>query len=107
MKTAAITAIVYGVLVGMGGLMGYRSKGSTASLIAGVGCAVVLIGCGLAMRSSAESTARAAWWASLVVTVLVLGRFGPAFIKTGDWMPAVITVLMSIVALIGLVVGSK
>ena len=107
MKTAALTAIIYGALVGAGGVMGYTRKGSTASLIAGLGCGVVLIGCGLAMRSANEGAGRGAWWAALVVTLLVLGRFGPAFIKSGDWMPAGITALLSVLALIGLVIGRK
>jgi uncharacterized membrane protein (UPF0136 family) len=107
MNLAAITAILYGILVGVGGTMGYVNKGSKASLISGVACAVVLIGCGLVMRGGNAGGARAAWWVAVVVTLAVLGRFGPAFLRTGDWMPAGTTALLSIAALIGLIAGRK
>ena len=87
--------------------MGYVNKGSKASLISGVACAVILVGSGLAMRGSNAGAGRAAWWVALLVTVAVLGRFGPQFLSKGNWMPAGITALLSVLALIGLVVGRK
>lgn len=106
MKTAALTAMIYGALVAAGGIMGYVNKNSVASLIAGGVSGIVLIGCGMAMRNAGAS-ARGAWWLALVVTLAILGRFGPAFLRTGDWMPAGGTALLSILALIGLIVGRK
>lgn len=107
MKTAAFTTIAYGILVGAGGIMGYINKGSQVSLIAGCASGVILIGCGLAMRGNRKSIAQAAWWAALLVTLMLLARFGRTFLATGDWMPAGMVAVLSIFSLIGLFVGRK
>ena len=101
MKTASLVAIVYGAFLALGGIQGYVAKNSYASLISGVACGAILIGCGLAMKRGMQ----AAWWAAALVTVAVAGRFAPVFFKTNDWWPAGITALVSVVALVGLVVG--
>ncbi|HMV51391.1 MAG TPA: TMEM14 family protein, partial [Blastocatellia bacterium] len=42
--TTAWVVLIYGVLVAAGGAMGYFKAGSTASLIAGLGSGVLLVG---------------------------------------------------------------
>lgn len=106
MKTAALTAILYGAFVAIGGIMGYVQKGSVPSIISGVACGVVLIACGLAMRK-ADAIPKIPWAIALFVTVCVLGRFGPAFFTKGGMWPNGTTALLSIAAIIGLVVGRK
>jgi len=107
MKTAALTAILYGVFLAIGGYTGYHNAGSKASLISGGLCGLVLVACGLTMRKAGASVSRLPWGIALVVTLLVVGRFAPAFIKTGHWWPAGITAGLGVLALMGLILGRK
>ncbi|HEX8550161.1 MAG TPA: TMEM14 family protein [Abditibacteriaceae bacterium] len=103
MQKASLVSLVYGAFIAAGGIAGYITKGSLASIISGGACGAILIGCGLAMRKGMS----AAWWVALVVTLMILGRFGSAFARTGDVWPSAITAAVSLVALIGLIVGRK
>ncbi len=106
MKTAALTAILYGAYVAFGGVMGYVEKGSVASIISGGLSGVILIACGLAMRKG-DAIPKIPWGIALFVTLAVLGRFGPAFFKTHAMWPAGTTALFSVLAIIGLIAGRK
>jgi uncharacterized membrane protein (UPF0136 family) len=95
---AKIYFIIFGLLTIVGGVMGYVKAGSTASIIAGsISGILLLLAAFLLPGNLAMGLALAA-----VVSVLLAGRFIPAFIKTGHLMPAG---LMSVLSVIGVIVA--
>ena len=98
---AKIYFIIFGLLTIVGGVMGYVKAGSTISLIAGsVSGILLLVAAFLLPNNLAVGLALAG-----LVSILLAGRFIPAFMKTGQAMPAglmsalsVIGVIMAIVA---------
>lgn len=89
--------LVYGLLVAVGGVMGYVRAGSTASLIAGVGAGLVLAGSAAAMMKGAY---QAGWWVALAVALLLLGRFGSAALSKGfKLMPGGLVIILSLLAI--------
>ena len=98
---AKIYFIVFGLLTIVGGVMGYVKADSTASLIAGsVSGILLLVAAFLLPNNLAIGLALAG-----IVSIALAGRFVPAFMKTGQVMPAglmsalsVIGVIMAIVA---------
>jgi uncharacterized membrane protein (UPF0136 family) len=95
---ARIYFIIFGLLTIAGGIMGYVKAGSTASIIAGsISGILLLLGAFLLPTNLAAGLAIAA-----LVSVLLAGRFVPAFLKTGNAMPAG---MMAILSLIGIVMA--
>lgn len=95
---AKIYFIIFGLLTIAGGIMGYVKAGSTASIIAGsISGILLLVGAFLLPTHLAAGLVIAA-----LVSVLLAGRFVPAFLKTGNAMPAG---MMSILSLIGIVMA--
>src|ERR1043166_5560656 len=95
---AKIYFIVFGLLTIVGGVMGYVKAGSTISLIAGsVSGILLLLAAFLLPGNLAVGLALAAG-----VSILLAGRFVPAFIKTGNLMPAG---LMSVLSVIGIIMA--
>jgi len=95
---AKIYFIVFGLLTIVGGVIGYARAGSMASIIAGsVSGILLLVAAFLLPNNAAAGLALGA-----VVSILLAGRFVPAFLKTGDFMPAG---MMSILSVIGLIVA--
>lgn len=89
--------LVYGILVAVGGVMGYVRAGSMASLLAGVGAGLVLAGSAAAMMKGAY---QAGWWAALVVALLLLGRFGSVALSKGfKLMPGGMMIILSLLAI--------
>lgn len=87
--------LIYGLLVAVGGVMGYVRANSTASLIAGVGAGLVLVGSAVAMMRGAFQTG---WWLALVVALLLLGRFGAAAVSKGfKMMPGGMVIILSLI----------
>ena len=95
---AKIYFIIFGLLTIAGGVMGYVKAGSMASIIAGSISGILLLVAAFLLPSN---LALALGLAALVSLALA-GRFVPAFIKTGHFMPAG---MMSILSMIGLVVA--
>ena len=90
--------IVFGLLTIAGGVMGYVSKGSMPSIIAGSVSGILLLAAAFLLPTHAAlGLALAA-----VVSLLLAGRFLPAFIKTGSLMPAG---MMSVLSVIGLIMA--
>jgi len=90
--------IVFGLLTIAGGIMGYVSKGSMPSIIAGsVSGILLLVAAFILPTHAALGLALAA-----IVSVLLAGRFVPAFIKTGSLMPAG---MMSVLSVIGIILA--
>ena len=95
---AKIYFIIFGLLTIIGGMIGYASKGSMASIIAGsISGILLLIGAFLL-----PNNATAGLTVVGIVSILLAGRFIPAFLKTGDFMPAG---MMSILSVIGIVMA--
>jgi len=96
MSPAKIYLIVFGILTLIGGVMGYVKASSIASLVAG-GVAGILL---LVAAFLIPGQAQAGLILGLVVSVLLLGRFGPVLLKGGSFMPAGLMVLLSIPAIV-------
>ncbi|HEX7515653.1 MAG TPA: TMEM14 family protein [Chthoniobacterales bacterium] len=95
---ARIYFIVFGLLTIVGGVIGYVKAGSTASIIAGSICGILLlVAAFLLPEHLAVGLAVAA-----VISIALAGRFVPAFIKTGHAMPAG---LMSVLSVIGAIMA--
>jgi uncharacterized membrane protein (UPF0136 family) len=88
--------VVFGLLTIAGGVMGYVSKGSVPSIVAGVISGLLLLLAAFLLPGNAA----AGLGIALVVSLLLAGRFVPAFLKTGSAMPAG---LMSFLSLVGVV----
>ena len=95
---AKIYFIVFGLLTIVGGVMGYVSKGSMPSIIAGSISGVLLLLAAFLLPNYAIAGLALA----TVISIALAGRFVPAFLKTGGFMPAG---LMSILSVIGIVVA--
>jgi uncharacterized membrane protein (UPF0136 family) len=79
----------YGVLVLVGGIIGFAKAKSRASLIAGIVFASLL---GVAAGLLASGSVVAAAALGLVCTLALIGRFLPAFVRTKKVMPAGVVV---------------
>lgn len=92
--------LIYAVLVAAGGVMGYAKAGSTASLAAGIVSGLLLAGgAALMLKGSYQN----GWWLALVVTLLLLGRFGKAALTSGfKFMPGGMVIIVSIIVLAAL-----
>ena len=91
--------LIYAVLVAAGGVVGYLKAGSLASLFAGLLSGILLGGSAFAMMRGAFQTG---WWLALVVTILLLVRFGAAAAKGFKMMPGGMVIIMSVIVLIAL-----
>ncbi len=96
MHFGQVVLIVYAVLMLAGGIAGFRSVGSKASLYSGVGSAVLLLlGWGLSIASLA-----AGLWLGAIVTLLLCITFARRLAKTRKMMPAGMLLLVSVLVLI-------
>jgi len=92
--------LIYGVLVAAGGVMGFVTKNSKPSLIAGCISGIFLVGAAVAMMKDAYS---AGWWISLIVALLLLGRFVAAGVSGGfKMMPGGMVIILSLIVIAGL-----
>ena len=95
---AKIYFIVFGLLTIIGGIIGYASKGSMASIIAGsVSGLLILLAAFLLPNNVTAGLVLAG-----VISIALAGRFVPAFIKSGDFMPAG---MMSVLSVIGIIMA--
>jgi len=93
--------LVYGLLVAVGGVMGYVKANSMPSLIAGVGAGLVLAGASVAMM---KDSYQAGWWVALIVALLLLGRFGSAAYSKGfKLMPGGMVIILSLIVIAALI----
>jgi uncharacterized membrane protein (UPF0136 family) len=95
---AKIYFIVFGLLTIIGGIIGYASKGSMASIIAGSVSGILILAAAFLLPNNATAGLALAG----IVSILLAGRFLPAFLKTGDFMPAG---MMSILSVIGIIMA--
>jgi len=94
MDTGPILLLIYGVLMLIGGYMGSRA-GSKASLIAGGGSAVVLIGAWLLTFVHRG----AGLWLGTLVTLLLCVTLGRRLAVTRKFMPAGMLLGISLIVL--------
>lgn len=95
---AKIYFIIFGLLTIVGGVIGYVKAGSTASIVAGGISGIALIIAAFLLPGNVVLGLAIAG----VVSILLAGRFIPAFMSTGKIMPAG---LMAILSLIGVIVA--
>ncbi|MCX8511736.1 MAG: TMEM14 family protein, partial [Chthoniobacteraceae bacterium] len=93
---ARLYYFVFAALTAAGGVMGFVKASSKPSLIAGVVSGLLLAAAGVWMPSNAKGGCIL----GIVVSVLLLGRFLPAFLKKGVFMPAVPMIILSIVGIV-------
>lgn len=95
---AKIYFIIFGLLTIVGGVIGYTSKGSVASIVAGSISGILLIVAAFLLPANVV----AGLGLAAVISILLAGRFIPAFMKTGAVMPAG---MMSVLSAIGVVMA--
>ena len=95
---AKIYFIIFGILTIVGGVIGYVKAGSTASIVAGAISGIALIVAAYLLPGNVAVGLIVAG----VVSLLLAGRFIPAFMTTGKMMPAG---LMAILSAIGVVMA--
>ena len=91
MQTSALIVIVYGLLVLVGGVMGYVKAKSLPSLISGVLFGVLLLISGVGIQQGAKASLIIA----LTLTVVLLVIMGLRFVKSKKFMPAGLIALLS------------
>ncbi len=95
---AKIYFIIFGLLTIAGGVMGFVSKGSVASIVAGSISGILLLVAAFLLPGNIV----AGLVLAAVVSILLAGRFVQAFIKTASFIPAG---MMSILSVIGIVMA--
>ncbi len=94
MQNTAIEIWVYGVIMILGGIMGFVKVGSKASLISGVGMGLALLASGYGVsRGSYDSLVVAE-----VIAALLLVLFAIRFAKTRRIMPVGMLAILSLAA---------
>jgi len=93
---ASWVVFIFAILIAVGGVMGYVRAGSTPSLIAGLIAGILLVGSVVAMNRGAYQLG---WWIALVVTILLLVRFGMAAMKEFKMMPGGLVIIMGLIVL--------
>ena len=89
-KVAAGLALAYGLVALIGGLIGFFKAGSVASLIAGGGSGVILlVGAALVGKKP-----KAGLIIALVLSLLLIGRFASASLKSGAASPIAIVMIL-------------
>ena len=87
---------IYGLLVFIGGVIGYVKAKSRASLISGIGSALIL---GIASGLVTSGSVRIGAGIGAFVALALIGRFAPAYMKTKKVMPAGMVVGVGVVVL--------
>lgn len=95
MPYSDVLLYVYGVLLILGGLIGYAKAGSLPSLVAGVVCGVI------ALFLGARYTWHYAPYVALVLALFLIFIMGRRYARTRKAMPSLLIVVLS--ALVALV----
>ena len=98
---AKIYFIIFGLLTIVGGVIGYVKAGSTISIVAGAISGIALIVAAMLLPGNVVLGLAIAG----LVSILLAGRFIPAFMKTGAVMPAGLMSLLSVIGVIMAIVA--
>src|ERR1700761_2276780 len=96
MKKPSTYLFLYALLVLIGGIIGYATKGSFGSLIAG-GIFAFLIGVAAWQMRKGSPTA---YWAGVALVTFLGAFFSYRLYLTGSFMPAGLMIICSLVALL-------
>lgn len=98
MHTALVASLsLFGLLVFVGGIIGFVKAKSRASLISGIGSAILL---GIAASLVLSGSVRLGAGMGMFIALALIGRFFPAFMKTKKVMPAGLVVLLGAIVLV-------
>jgi uncharacterized membrane protein (UPF0136 family) len=92
---------IFAALTIAGGVMGFVKAGSTASIVAGGISGVLIIVAALLLKVNVVAGLVLGGVAALALA----GRFAPAFLSTGKFMPAGMMTILSVIALVLTVVA--
>lgn len=92
MKISGYVAIVYALLLGIGGFIGFRAAHSTPSLVMGTISALVMIGSGIALLKDSDLGRKI----GLSAAVILLLFFGYRYFLTRGFFPAGFMSLLSL-----------
>ncbi|HEV2805028.1 MAG TPA: TMEM14 family protein [Chthoniobacterales bacterium] len=98
---AKIYFIVFGLLTIVGGVIGYVKAGSAPSIVAGAIAGIALLVAAFLLPGNLALGLIIAG----LVSVLLAGRFIPAFMKTGNLMPAGLMAALSLIGVIMAIVA--
>jgi uncharacterized membrane protein (UPF0136 family) len=101
LNAARLYFYIFGALTAAGGLMGFLKAQSKASLIAGAVSGLLLAVSGYLIP--VKTTPGLVM--GMVVSLLLLGRFLPAYLKKGVAMPAVPMIVLSVVGIVFAIVA--
>jgi uncharacterized membrane protein (UPF0136 family) len=96
MQTTAMEIWVYGVIMMLGGIMGYLKVGSKASLLSGVGMGLGLLASGYGVWQGSRDSLIVA----VVIAALLVALFAIRLAKTKRFMPAGVLAILSLAAVI-------
>lgn len=93
MKFNSIFTFIYAAFVFIGGIIGYATAGSLASLAMGTLFGALLALCGNLMLKGKQY----AYVTTIVISLVLLTFFAHRFIVTGKFMPAGLMVVLSLI----------
>ena len=103
MKWRGYVVLVYGMLILVGGIIGYVKAQSIASLVMGGGCAAVAMASGWGILTQHAAGRISA----LALSIVLLAFFGYRFMNSGNFMPAGFMALLSVLVIGMLAIGHK
>jgi uncharacterized membrane protein (UPF0136 family) len=98
LRSTWIFYFIFASLTQLGGIIGFVKAKSKASLIAGLIAGGLLDIAGLLLLLAPDRPLLGLI-TGIVVTLLLLGRFAPAFFRTKTWMPAGLIFILGLVSL--------
>ncbi|HUJ08742.1 MAG TPA: TMEM14 family protein [Verrucomicrobiae bacterium] len=96
MQITALEIWAYGMMMMLGGIMGYVKVGSKASLLSGVGMGLALLASGYGVWHGSRNSLIAA----VVIAALLVVLFAMRLAKTKRFMPAGVLAILSLAAVI-------
>lgn len=100
MQNTAIEIWIYGVIMILGGIMGFVKVGSKASLISGVGMGLALLVSGYGVWSGPAVRSADSLAVALVIAALLLVIFAIRYAKTRRFVPGGMLAVLSLVAVV-------